>query len=78
MEKAAMQDNQTIPDRYVSVKELRQRLGGVSTSTIYRMMDAGELARPSRLTLRRVGWPVEYINSLLARRVTPEQAERPA
>lgn len=55
-------------ERYVSVAELRQRLGGVSVSTIYRMMDAEEIKRPVRVTLRRVGWPVEYIDEWFSSR----------
>lgn len=64
----------TAPERYVTVPEFRRRLGGVSVSTLYRMMDAGDIARPSKITRKRVGWPIEYVDRFMLNRLTPEQA----
>lgn len=63
----------TSPQRFVSVAEFRQRTD-LSTSTIYRLLDRGLLARPSRVSPGRVGWPSEYVDNWLASRAEPPQA----
>lgn len=62
----------TAPKRFVSVAEFRQRTD-LSTSTVYRLLDRGLLARPSRVSPGRVGWPSEYIDNWLAARSAPQQ-----
>lgn len=61
-----------VPQRFVSVAEFRQRTD-LSTSTVYRLLDRGLLARPSRVSPGRVGWPSEYVDNWLAARTTDEQ-----
>jgi len=61
------------PRRFVSVTEFRQRTN-LSTSTVYRLLDRGLLARPSRVSPGRVGWPSEYVDTWLADRATSQQA----
>lgn len=55
------------PDRLIRVKELRQMLGGASSSTIYRWIAKGILPEPQRLTPRFIGWRasdiVDFLNS---------------
>lgn len=41
---------------------------GLSTSTIYELMAAGEFPRPIRLSKRAVGWPESAVRSWLQSR----------
>ena len=43
-------------------------LVGVSQSTLDRMIARGEFARPLRISLRRVGWPLSGIQAWVASR----------
>jgi prophage regulatory protein len=45
----------TMASRYIRRTEVED-LTGLSRSTIYRMMDAGQFPRPIRLTQKAVGW----------------------
>lgn len=55
----------TAPPRYVTIAELRGRTG-LSRTTIYEMIDDDRLSRPKKiLGTRRVGWPADYIDTLL-------------
>lgn len=53
------------PRRFISREELRNRLGDVSDGTIYNLIRAGTLAKPVRISPRRVGWCESYINSVI-------------
>ncbi|MEW6539140.1 MAG: AlpA family phage regulatory protein [Pseudomonadota bacterium] len=55
------------PDRYVSIKEFSHR-SSLARSTVYRLIDAGEISKPRRLTAKRVGWPVDEIDAWMAAR----------
>ncbi|ATQ55339.1 helix-turn-helix transcriptional regulator [Paracoccus yeei] len=41
---------------------------GLSRSTIYKMMDAGEFPKPIKLTRKAVAWPESAITEWLASR----------
>lgn len=53
--------------RYIRRQEV-ESLTGLSRSTIYRMMDAGEFPRPIKLTRKAVAWPESAIAEWLASR----------
>lgn len=53
------------PDRLIRVKELRQRLGGASSSTIYRWIAKGILPEPRRISPRYIGWRASDIEDFL-------------
>lgn len=67
MKKSAAPSIPPSPDRLIRVKELRQMLGGASSSTIYRWIAKGILPEPQRLTPRFIGWRasdiVDFLNS---------------
>lgn len=54
------------PDRLIRVKELRQMLGGASSSTIYRWIAKGILPEPRRISPRYIGWRFADIEKFLA------------
>ena len=56
------------PQRLLSIQEVQNRLGGLSRSTIYRLIRSGELERPKRVSARRVAWSVTSIDLFLASR----------
>lgn len=56
------------PQRLLSIRKVQDRLGGVSKSTVYRMVRAGELARPKRVSARRVAWVEREIQRFLSSR----------
>lgn len=58
-------------ERVVSWAEMRRR-SSLSKTTLYRLIDADELARPRNITPRRVGWPAEYVSDWIASRVGGE------
>lgn len=66
-------DTNTQTERVVSWAELRRR-SSLSKTTLYRLIDADELARPRRITPRRVGWDAEYIRDWIMTRVALTQA----
>lgn len=45
-----------------------ERLTGLSRSTIYRLMAAGEFPKPVKLTGKAVGWQLSAIAEWLAQR----------
>ena len=53
------------PDRLIRVKELRQMLGGASSSTIYRWIAKGILPEPRRLSPRYIGWRASDVEAFL-------------
>jgi prophage regulatory protein len=48
---------------------------GLSRSSIYAMMDAGDFPRPIRIGKRAVAWPQSEIEAWLANRPTSKGAE---
>jgi predicted DNA-binding transcriptional regulator AlpA len=62
-----------INERTVSVAEFCRR-SDLSTSTAYRLMESGALARPARVSPGRVGWSASYIDAWLAARLQGEAA----
>ncbi|AAV97122.1 AlpA family phage regulatory protein [Ruegeria pomeroyi] len=48
---------------------------GLSRSSIYAMMDAGDFPRPVRIGKRAVAWPQSAIEAWLANRPTSKGAE---
>lgn len=57
--------------RVVTIAELAKR-SSLSVATIYRLMP-DQLARPRKITDRRVGWSADYIDDWLNARVGGEQ-----
>ncbi|MDS9467929.1 AlpA family transcriptional regulator [Paracoccus sp. MBLB3053] len=53
--------------RYIRRTEV-EALTGLSRSTIYRMMDAGDFPKPVKLTRKAVGWPEDQVAEWLASR----------
>lgn len=53
------------PDRLIRVKELRQMLGGASSSTIYRWIAKGILPEPRRISPRYIGWRLSDVEAFL-------------
>lgn len=53
--------------RYIRRQEV-ESLTGLSRSTLYRLMDAGEFPRPIKLTRKAVAWPESAIAEWLASR----------
>jgi len=49
---------------------------GLSRSTLYAMMDAGDFPRPIRIGRRAVAWPESAILDWLASRPTAEQTAK--
>ena len=49
-------DTDTAPDTLIRLPELRQRLGGLSRSTVYMLIRRGMFPRPIRLTTQVVAW----------------------
>ena len=47
-----------------------ERATGLSRSSLYAMMDAGEFPRPVRIGKRAVAWPQSSIEAWLAQRPT--------
>lgn len=45
-----------------------EEITGLSRTSIYRMMDAGEFPRPVRITRKAVRWPSSVIEKWLAGR----------
>jgi predicted DNA-binding transcriptional regulator AlpA len=55
----------TFPDRFVSIPEFVKR-SSLSRGTVYNMIAAGEIARPTRLTANRVAWPAKVVDAWFA------------
>ena len=60
------------PSRFVSVKEFSRR-SSLARSSLYRMVERGEISKPCKLTPKRVAWPAEVIDAWFAARAA-EQA----
>lgn len=58
------------PGRFVSIKEFCQR-SSLSRATVYNLIDAGELERPTRLSPNRVAFPESVVQAFFARRGAP-------
>ncbi len=56
-----------MPDRYLR-RVAVQELTGLSRSSIYRLMDAGDFPRPVKLTGKAVRWPESVVTAWLAER----------
>jgi predicted DNA-binding transcriptional regulator AlpA len=56
------------PETYLSWKDVRHLLGGISRSTWWRMMRRGEAPLPIRLSPNRVGWSSRAISVFQAQR----------
>ena len=52
-------------ERFVSYNELMDRLT-VCRTTVWNMVQAGELPKPVSITRNRVGWPSSVINAWMA------------
>lgn len=52
-----------------------EAITGLSRSSIYAMMDAGEFPRPVRIGKRAVAWPQSAIETWLAQRPASEGAK---
>lgn len=51
-------------------KQVRARVGGISVSTLYRWMEAGNFPQPFKLQDRTIAWDAEQIDRWLAQRMT--------
>ena len=51
--------------RYLTFRELQEKLGGRGRTTIYRDLEAGRLPRPVKLG-SRLYWPEDQIDATLA------------
>ena len=56
------------PQRLLSIQQVQDLLGGISRSTVYRLIQTGSLTRPKRVSARRVAWPAGEIERYLASR----------
>lgn len=58
------------PERYITEKELRELLGGISAMTVWRWERDSRVALPRRVRLgvNRVAWPLSKIEAWLAAR----------
>lgn len=65
---------QSPPERFVSFDEFCRR-SSLSRATIYRLIDAGSVPRPVRLTDNRVAWPVEVVDEWMGARVAQAVAQ---
>lgn len=57
------------PARFVSIKEFACR-SSLARSSIYRMIERGEISKPCKLAPKRIGWPAEVVNAWFAARMT--------
>lgn len=53
--------------RFVSIPEFCRR-STVCRQTVYNMIERGEIAKPVRITVNRVGWPAKVIDDWFAER----------
>jgi len=58
-------DAQASPARFVSIPEFVRR-SSLSRATVYNLIEAGELPRPTRLTSNRVAWPEQIVSAWFA------------
>lgn len=59
---------QQATERMVTVKEAMKRTS-LGRTSIYKLVDLGELPKPTRLIGNRVGFPIEVIDAWLAKRI---------
>lgn len=48
-------------DRIIRPREVRQMLGGIGKSTLWRWVNSGDFPRPIRLGERAVGWKMSTV-----------------
>ncbi len=56
------------PDRIIPEPQTRERLGGISRTTLWRMTRAGIFPRPMRISPGRIGWRESTIEEYLEAR----------
>lgn len=61
-------ETSALPEGFVSIPELVRR-SSLSRATIYNLVASGELPKPSKLTKRRVGFPVAVARAFLTSRL---------
>ena len=71
-----MTTNPPIPDRVLRVPEVRQILGGIGSTTLWRWVRESNFPQPISLGAKVAGWRLSTVNAWLDSR-TPAGAANP-
>lgn len=71
-----MNDNVTSDVQLIARERLKEKLGdpSLSDSTLWRMVQRGELPRPIRISAGRVAWIVSEVDAKIAQRIAERAA----
>lgn len=71
-----MKDSLSTDIRLISRAHLKEKLGDpqLSNSTLWRMVQRGELPRPIRISAGRVAWIVSEVDNSIAERIKERAA----